>query len=345
LAIALKSLPTTVRFLLHGDEARIRPELARNPELARRSEIRHTDKVIASDEKPATAVRRGKGASMWNAIEAVKSGESVAAVSCGIYGGRPLLDLDYIEDSRAEVDMNLVMTSSGDMVEVQATGEGGLLKRAELDALIDLGRDIFALGGNGRHPFWHVGIEDGMKPGQCWGGLAVSDRAVCASGDYARHFIHDGVRYGHRSASANDLMEHYLKSRSEGFGPEVKRRILLGTYVLSSGYYDAYYLQAQKARTLIRDDFTKAFEKVDVIVSPTSPTPAHKLGELIGDPLQAYLEDVFTIPANLAGLPAISVPCGTIAHEGANLPVGLQFITKALDEATLFQAAHAFEVG
>ena len=163
-----------------------------------------------------------------------------------------------------------------------------------------------------------------------------------ASANLARF---DGVRYGHRSASANDIMEHYLKSRSEGFGPEVKRRILLGTYVLSSGYYDAYYLQAQKARTLIRDDFTKAFEKVDVIVSPTSPTPAHKLGELIGDPLQAYLEDVFTIPANLAGLPAISVPCGTIAHEGASLPVGLQFITKALDEATLFQAAHAFEVG
>ena len=163
-----------------------------------------------------------------------------------------------------------------------------------------------------------------------------------ASANLARF---DGVRYGHRSAAAGDLMEHYVKSRSEGFGPEVKRRILLGTYVLSSGYYDAYYLQAQKARTLIKDDFTKAFEKVDVIVSPTSPTPAHKLGDLTDDPLQAYLEDVFTIPANLAGLPALSVPCGTIAHEGANLPVGLQFITKALDESTLFQAAHAFEVG
>lgn len=163
-----------------------------------------------------------------------------------------------------------------------------------------------------------------------------------ASANLARF---DGVRYGHRSAAASDLMEHYVKSRSEGFGPEVKRRILLGTYVLSSGYYDAYYLQAQKARTLIKDDFDKAFEKVDVIVSPTSPTPAHKLGDLTDDPLQAYLEDVFTIPANLAGLPAISVPCGTIAHEGASLPVGLQFITKALDESTLFQAAHAFEVG
>ncbi len=163
-----------------------------------------------------------------------------------------------------------------------------------------------------------------------------------ASANLARF---DGVRYGHRSSAAGDLMEQYLKSRAEGFGPEVKRRILLGTYVLSSGYYDAYYLQAQKARTLIKRDFDQAFEKVDVIVSPTSPTPAHKLGELTGDPLQAYLEDVFTIPANLAGLPALSVPCGVIDHEGARLPVGLQFITRALDEATLFQAAHAFEAG
>jgi aspartyl-tRNA(Asn)/glutamyl-tRNA(Gln) amidotransferase subunit A len=163
-----------------------------------------------------------------------------------------------------------------------------------------------------------------------------------ASANLARF---DGVRYGHRSSTATDLMEHYVQSRSEGFGPEVKRRILLGTYVLSSGYYDAYYLQAQKARTLIRNDFTAAFEKVDLIVSPTSPTPAHKMGELSGDPLQAYLEDVFTIPANLAGLPAISVPCGTINHQGAHLPVGIQFISKALDEATLLQAAHAFEVG
>lgn len=163
-----------------------------------------------------------------------------------------------------------------------------------------------------------------------------------ASANLARF---DGVRYGHRSSTATDLMEHYVQSRSEGFGPEVKRRILLGTYVLSSGYYDAYYLQAQKARTLIRNDFTAAFEKVDLIVSPTSPTPAHKMGELSGDPLQAYLEDVFTIPANLAGLPAISVPCGTISHQGATLPVGIQFISKALDEVTLLRAAHAFEVG
>lgn len=161
-----------------------------------------------------------------------------------------------------------------------------------------------------------------------------------ASANLARF---DGVRYGHRSASAADLMEHYTRSRSEGFGPEVKRRILLGTYVLSSGYYDAYYIRAQKARTLIRDDFTEAFKKVDVILSPTSPTPAHKLGEMKDNPLAAYLEDVFTIPVNLAGLPGISVPCGTVELEGKALPVGLQIVGKALDEATVLRVAHAFE--
>ncbi|MDP1588394.1 MAG: Asp-tRNA(Asn)/Glu-tRNA(Gln) amidotransferase subunit GatA [Prosthecobacter sp.] len=161
-----------------------------------------------------------------------------------------------------------------------------------------------------------------------------------ASANLARF---DGVRYGHRSASAADLMEHYTRSRSEGFGPEVKRRILLGTYVLSSGYYDAYYIRAQKARTLIRDDFTEAFKKVDVILSPTSPTPAHKLGEMKDNPLAAYLEDVFTIPVNLAGLPGISVPCGSVEVEGKALPVGLQIVGKALDEATVLRVAHAFE--
>ncbi|MFM7607102.1 MAG: Asp-tRNA(Asn)/Glu-tRNA(Gln) amidotransferase subunit GatA, partial [Prosthecobacter sp.] len=161
-----------------------------------------------------------------------------------------------------------------------------------------------------------------------------------ASANLARF---DGVRYGHRSSSASDLMEHYLKSRSEGFGPEVKRRILLGTYMLSSGYYDAYYLRAQKARTLIRNDFTEAFSKVDLIVSPTSPAPAHKLGELKDNPLAAYLEDVFTIPVNLAGLPGISVPCGDVELDGVKLPVGLQLIGKPLDEVTLLRAAHAYE--
>ncbi len=161
-----------------------------------------------------------------------------------------------------------------------------------------------------------------------------------ASANLARF---DGVRYGHRSGSAGDLMEHYQFSRAEGFGPEVKRRILLGTYVLSSGYYDAYYIRAQKARTLIRNDFTEAFKKVDVILSPTSPMPAHKLGELKDNPLAAYLEDVFTIPVNLAGLPGISVPCGNVDMEGKSLPVGLQIVGKALDEATVLLVAHAFE--
>jgi len=161
-----------------------------------------------------------------------------------------------------------------------------------------------------------------------------------ASANLARF---DGVRYGHRSGAAGDLMEHYQLSREEGFGPEVKRRILLGTYVLSSGYYDAYYIRAQKARTLIRNDFTEAFKKVDVIISPTSPTPAHKLGELKDNPLAAYLEDVFTIPVNLAGLPGISVPCGNVEVDGQSLPVGLQIVGRALDEATVLRVAHAYE--
>lgn len=161
-----------------------------------------------------------------------------------------------------------------------------------------------------------------------------------ASANLARF---DGVRYGHRTANPKNLLQHYEFSREEGFGPEVKRRILLGTYVLSSGYYDAYYLRAQKARTLIRNDFTEAFKKVDVILSPTSPTPAHKLGELKDNPLAAYLEDVFTIPVNLAGLPGISIPCGTAQVDGKALPVGLQIVGKPLDEATVLRVAHAFE--
>jgi aspartyl-tRNA(Asn)/glutamyl-tRNA(Gln) amidotransferase subunit A len=153
----------------------------------------------------------------------------------------------------------------------------------------------------------------------------------------------DGVRYGHRTASPADLLDHYMSSRAEGFGPEVKRRILLGTYVLSSGYYDAYYLKAQRARTLISRDFDQAFQKVDLIISPTTPSPAHKMGELKNNPLQAYLEDIFTIPANLAGLPAMSVPAGFAIEEGKKLPVGLQFIARPLDETTMLRAAHAYE--
>ncbi|PYJ69844.1 MAG: Asp-tRNA(Asn)/Glu-tRNA(Gln) amidotransferase subunit GatA [Verrucomicrobia bacterium] len=133
------------------------------------------------------------------------------------------------------------------------------------------------------------------------------------------------------------------RTRGEGFGPEVKRRIILGTYVLSSGYYDAYYLRAQKVRELIRQDFAKAFEKVDALISPTSPIPAFKLGERTADPLQMYLADIFTSPANLAGICGISVPCGFADVDGHRLPIGLQLLGKALDEARILQIAHAYE--
>ncbi|MDF1860037.1 MAG: Asp-tRNA(Asn)/Glu-tRNA(Gln) amidotransferase subunit GatA [Verrucomicrobiales bacterium] len=161
-----------------------------------------------------------------------------------------------------------------------------------------------------------------------------------ASANLARF---DGVRYGHRSAEADDLLGVYEQSREEGLGAEVKRRILLGTYVLSSGYYDAYYLRAQKVRTLIREDFSRAFEQVDVIASPVSPTPAFKIGEKSSDPLSMYLADIYTISANLAGVCGISVPCGTVAEGGSELPVGLQLLGKPLGEADLLKTAHAVE--
>lgn len=161
-----------------------------------------------------------------------------------------------------------------------------------------------------------------------------------ASANLARF---DGVRYGHR-AEADDLIDLYKKSRAEGFGEEVKRRIILGTYVLSSGYYDAYYLRAQKVRTLIRRDFEEAFKQVDLIASPVSPTPAFKLGEHHSDPLAMYLADIYTISANLAGICGISVPCGTVSVDGKALPVGLQLLGRPMGESDLIRAAHAYEV-
>ncbi len=161
-----------------------------------------------------------------------------------------------------------------------------------------------------------------------------------ASANLARF---DGVRYGYRAANPKDLLDHYGRTREEGFGLEVKRRIILGTYVLSSGYYDAYYLRAQKVRELIRRDFAKAFEKVDALISPTSPVPAFKFGERTADPLQMYLADIFTSPANLAGICGISVPCGFAEADGQRLPIGLQLLGKALDEASILQIAHAYE--
>lgn len=151
----------------------------------------------------------------------------------------------------------------------------------------------------------------------------------------------DGIRYGHHARSAKDLLEVYTKSRAGGFGPEVVRRIMLGTYALSAGYFDAYYLKAQKVRALIRNDFDKAFEQVDVIAGPTSPTVAFKLGEKSDDPLAMYLSDIYTVPVNLAGVPAISVPCGVGSVSG--LPVGLQLIGNLFDEAAMLRVARAVE--
>jgi aspartyl-tRNA(Asn)/glutamyl-tRNA(Gln) amidotransferase subunit A len=157
-----------------------------------------------------------------------------------------------------------------------------------------------------------------------------------ASSNLARY---DGMRFGHR-ADAKDLTETYMISRDEGFGAEVKRRIMLGTYVLSAGYYDAYYLKAQRVRTLIKKDFTEAFKRCDVVVTPTAPTSAFKIGEKTQDPLQMYLSDIYTISINLAGLPAISLPCG---FDGDGMPIGLQVIGNHFDESTILRTAHAYE--
>jgi aspartyl-tRNA(Asn)/glutamyl-tRNA(Gln) amidotransferase subunit A len=158
-----------------------------------------------------------------------------------------------------------------------------------------------------------------------------------ASSNLARY---DGVKFGLRAKETKHLLDLYTKTRQEGFGPEVKRRIMLGTYALSSGYYDAYYGKAQAVRTLICEDFQTAFNDVDLIVTPVTPTPAFKLGEKSENPLQMYLSDIYTISINLAGLPAISVPCG---FSKAGLPIGLQLIGRAFEEETLLRAAHAYE--
>ena len=158
-----------------------------------------------------------------------------------------------------------------------------------------------------------------------------------ASANLARF---DGVRYGHRTSQPEDVYNMYAKSRAEGFGPEVKRRVILGTYVLSSGYYDAYYGRAQKVRTLIKRDFEEVFQKVDLLMTPVCPTPAYKIGSHIDDPLQMYLGDVFTVPASLAGLPAVSIPCG---KTDGGLPVGVQMIAPSFRDDLLLRSAKAYE--
>jgi aspartyl-tRNA(Asn)/glutamyl-tRNA(Gln) amidotransferase subunit A len=163
--------------------------------------------------------------------------------------------------------------------------------------------------------------------------LATSE----ASSNLARY---DGVKYGYRAKEHEDLLDMYKRTRSEGFGPEVKRRIMLGTYALSSGYYDAYYKKGQQARTLIKSDFDTAFKDVDIIITPTAPTPAFKLDEKTDDPLQMYLSDIFTISVNLAGIPGLSLPCGMTKND---LPVGLQILGRHFDEKTVLRAAYAYE--
>jgi aspartyl-tRNA(Asn)/glutamyl-tRNA(Gln) amidotransferase subunit A len=158
-----------------------------------------------------------------------------------------------------------------------------------------------------------------------------------ASSNLARY---DGIKYGYRVTEWSNLRDMYMRTRDEGFGTEVKRRIMLGTYALSAGYYDAYYKKAQQVRTLLLQDFEAAFRRVDVIVAPTAPTPAFRIGEKTDDPLQMYLSDIFTVPVNLAGVPGISLPCG---FSSAGLPIGLQIIGKPFDEETILRVAYAFE--
>ncbi len=171
-------------------------------------------------------------------------------------------------------------------------------------------------------------------------GYAIATYYILATSEASSNLArYDGVKYGLR-AEGKDLIDMYMETRAKGFGSEVKRRIMLGTYALSAGYYEAYYKKAQQVRTLIKRDFDEAFKKVDVIITPTTPTPAFKIGEKIHDPLQMYLSDIFTISVNLAGVPAVSIPCGLTK---GNLPIGLQIISKPFDEETIIRTAYTFE--
>ncbi len=212
----------------------------------------------------------------------------------------------------------------GIIVELLGEGIDEWVKKAVLDAA-----DVFrSLGAK---------VEEVSMPTLKYG---ISIYYILATAEASSNLErYDGVKYGHRSDDADDLLSMYYNTRSEGFGPEVKRRIMLGTYALSAGYYDAYYLKAQKIRTLIKNDFDRAFSKFDILISPTSPTVAFKIGEKVNDPLSMYLSDIATIPVNLAGIPGISVPCGFVN----DLPVGLQIMGKAFSEETLFRAAFTYE--
>lgn len=223
------------------------------------------------------------------------------------------------------------------------------LQREELPARIGLPKEYF---GEGMAPEVRTQVESAIEFYRQAGcemveidlphtDLAVPTYYIIATAEASSNLARfDGVRYGHRSKDAENAIDLYFKSRGEGFGPEVKRRIMLGTYVLSSGYYDAWYLRAQKTRTLIRDDFMKAFENVDVILTPTCPSPAFKFGEKAGNPLSMYLEDTYTISANLAGLPAMSIPCGISPD---SLPIGFQLIASPFAESDILRAGHRYQ--
>jgi len=172
-------------------------------------------------------------------------------------------------------------------------------------------------------------------------GYAVATYYILATSEASSNLArYDGVKYGFRAEGAKDLLDQYMKSRSQGFGPEVKRRIMLGTYALSAGYYEAYYKKGQQVRTLIKRDFDEAFKTVDVIATPTTPTAAFRIGEKSSDPLQMYLSDIFTISVNLAGIPGISIPCG---FTKGSLPIGLQLLGRHFDEASVLRTAFAYE--
>ncbi|CAH9019430.1 Asp-tRNA(Asn)/Glu-tRNA(Gln) amidotransferase subunit GatA [Candidatus Nitrosacidococcus sp. I8] len=225
--------------------------------------------------------------------------------------------LDFLENSLKDVKIGIPKEYFGEALsaDVGAVIESGIKEFEKLGAQI---KEISLPNSQLVAPTYYV-----VAPAEC-------------SSNLSRY---DGVRFGHRCGDPKDLLDLYCRSRGEGFGAEVKRRILIGTYVLSAGYYDAYYLKAQKLRHLISNDFKEAFNQVDVIISPTSPSPAFKLGEKVADPVAMYLADIYTIGANLAGLPAISIPAG-ISHE---LPVGLQIIGNYFEESKLLNMAHRYQ--
>ncbi|HEY2421176.1 MAG TPA: Asp-tRNA(Asn)/Glu-tRNA(Gln) amidotransferase subunit GatA [Neobacillus sp.] len=241
--------------------------------------------------------------------------------------------LDPMDSTSANVDVpNFVQAMTGDVQgmkigvpkEYLGEGVGEAVRKSVLDALKVL---------ENQGAVWEeVSLPHSKYALAAYYLLSSSE----ASANLARF---DGVRYGYRAQDAESLINLYKKTRAEGFGDEVKRRIMLGTFALSSGYYDAYYKKAQQVRTLIKQDFEKVFEQYDVIIGPTTPTPAFKIGENIDDPLTMYANDILTIPMNLAGVPAISIPCGF----DTGLPLGLQIIGKHFDEAAVYRVAHTFE--